>query len=155
MKHRRVVAAVAVTLAAGLAVVWLSPRPQPAPRFAAPDDCVAAYADACKDGDATAYLDCLAEPLRSQSRQQAPDAAKLAEQLRASMAEVKSWTQVGPAEVEGATAHVEVDEVRAGGTRRIRFRLERGAAGWRIAGIGAPQDVPAPVRYGTPVGEGP
>jgi hypothetical protein len=55
---------------------------------------------------------------------------------------------------------VDVDEVRRGGTRRLRFRLERSGKGWLIVAIGPPQTIPTPIPYGThisqvPQGNGP
>jgi hypothetical protein len=123
--------------------------PGAAATFATPEECVLAYAEACKDGDVTAYLGCVTGPLLDEARR-LDRAGQLPPALRRSLAGVKSWVVADAAAVEADSATVEVDVVRPEGTRRIRFRL-RASPGWRIAGIDPPREVPTPVRYGTPV----
>jgi hypothetical protein len=71
------------------------------------------------------------------------------------MKDVTGWSQVLEPLVTGPTAFIDVDEIRATGTRRTRFRLERGGRGWLIVAIGAPQEIPTPVPYGTHVSKVP
>jgi hypothetical protein len=118
--------------------------------FATPEDCVTAHAQACKDGDVPAYLACLSGPLLDEARRLA-QAGTLPAALRRSLAGVKSWVLAGSAAAEGDSATAEVDLVRPEGTRRVRFRLARTPAGWRIVAVDAPRDLPTPVRYGTHV----
>ena len=124
--------------------------PGAAATSAAPEDCVLAYAQACKEGDVPAYLGCLAGPLFDEAQRLAR-AGQLPAALRRSLAGVKSWVVAAPAAVEADSATVAVDVVRPGGTQRIGFRLHRASAGWRIVGLDAPRAVPTPVRYGTHV----
>jgi hypothetical protein len=145
-----VIIVLAVLLAVGALVVWRLGR-RSAPGHATPAGCVEAYAEACKEGDVAGYLRCLGGPLHAEGQRQAASPGKLAEQLRHSMTDVKSWVQVGEVEVVGGSARVEADVVRPEGTRRVRFRLERSATGWLIAAVDAPQDVPTPIRFGTHV----
>jgi hypothetical protein len=128
---------------------WATPRPA---GFDTPEECVVAHAEACKAGDAAAYLACLTGPLLDEARRQ-DEAGELPAVLGRSLLGVKSWVLVAPAAVEGDSATVEVDLARTEDARRTRFRLRRTGAGWRIAGIGGPRDVPLPVRPGTHVSQ--
>jgi hypothetical protein len=112
---------------------------------------VAACAEASRDGDVPAYLDCLAGPLLDEARRRA-DAGELPEALRRSMAGVRSWV-AAEAVVEADSATVDVDVVRPEGTRRIRYRLRRTSGGYHIVAIDAPRDVPTRVRFGTHVSD--
>jgi hypothetical protein len=151
MKRRRLLLLLAAAAAAGLAVVLARPARRPA-GFATPADCLDAYAAAGQAGDTAAYLSCLAEPLRSETTQRFADERDLADWLRQQMKDVKGWTQ-RPQSQMAAAAEVDVDEVRPGGTRRARYRLERQGGGWLIAAVGPAREVPGGVRYGTHVGE--
>jgi hypothetical protein len=128
-----------------------SRTPGPA-RFATPEDCVVAHAEACKSGDVAAYLDCLTGPLLDEARR-LNDTGDLAAAMRRSLLGVRSWVLAAPAAVEGDSATLDVDLARPDGTRRSRFRLQRISAGWRIVAIDPPRDVPVPVRHGTHVSE--
>ena len=152
MKRLRLVSCAVVTLGVALVLLLRAPRAARPARFATPDECVQAYAEARKDGNVPAYLDCLAEPLRSDSLRRAGGEEQFAEALRLSMTEVKSWTQVGPAELDGSTASVEVEAVGSATTQRIRFRLERGGEGWLIVAIEPPSKTPTTFPFGAPVG---
>ena len=121
--------------------------------FATPQECVEAYREACLAGDVDGYRRCLTAARRAESEHR--DSAKLAEELRSSMAGVKSWVQNGKSEEEGSGARVEVDVVRHEGTRRIAFHLQRGPGGWLIDRVDAPREVPTPIRHGTHVSEVP
>lgn len=133
-----------------LAVRWSAGRRG----FATPADCLEAYGAACLAGDVAGYLSCLGEPLRSETRQCFADDQELAEWLRQTMKDVKSWTQL-LAPVAGSGAEVDVDEVRASGTRRLRFHLEHSGQGWLIVGIEQPRAVPTAVPYGTHISKVP
>ena len=148
MKRRRVVLLLVLTLALmALAVSW-SRRPREAV-FATPADCLDALREASAAGDVGRYLGCLDEPLRSEKQRSLRPA-----DLRRDLEGVKSWSQLEP-EVQGSTASVEVDKVRAGGTSRVRFRLERSARGWLIVEIDPPKEIMPPVPYGTHVSQAP
>lgn len=131
-------------------VRWLGPASSSG--FATPQECVEAYREACLSGDVAEYRRCLTAARRAESERRPPD--KLADELRSSMAGVKSWVQNGEAEEE-AGALVEVDVVRPEGTQRIGFHLQRGPGGWLIDRVDAPRDVTTPVRHGTHVSEVP
>ena len=141
---------IALASAAGLLVLALF-RPSGRPGFAAPSECVEAYAAASKSGDAERYLCCLAEPLRSRTRQAFPEPGRLAEALRQDMEGVKGWVVASAPAVEGNSARTDVDVVREDGVRRLHFRLERSGGGWLVTGVSSPQARPAAVPYGTHV----
>ena len=147
MKRFRVVCLVA--FAAGLLalILWLAPRRPPG--FATPAECLEAYAEASRAGDVEHYLGCLTEPLRSENRPSATPAG-----LRRQTEGVKSWVQLDPV-VEGQAAHIDVDQVRRDGTRRVRFHLRRGGGGWLIAGIDPPKALATDIPYGTPIDQVP
>jgi hypothetical protein len=148
MKRRRAVLLLVLTLALmALAVSW-SWRPRDTV-FATPADCLEALREASAAGDVGRYLSCLDEPLRSEKQRSLRPA-----DLQRDMEGVKSWSQFDP-EVRGSTASVEVDRVRAGGTSRIRFRLERSARGWLVVGIDPPKDITHSIPYGTHVSQAP
>jgi hypothetical protein len=148
MKRRRAVLLLVLTLALiALAVYW-SRRPRDTV-FATPADCLEALREASAAGDVGRYLSCLDEPLRSEKQRLLRPT-----DLQRGMEGVKSWSQFEP-EVRGSTASVEVDRVRAGGTSRNRFRLERSARGWLVVGIDPPKDITSPIPYGTHVSQAP
>lgn len=137
-----------VTLLAALTLVLAAAfgcRSPHSKGFATPAACVAAYVEAVKDGDVARYRSCLAEPLRSQSRE-------TAESLRVKLPD-PTLVQHEP-EIDGSVAYVDVDEVRTS-IRRSRFRLEHSGAGWLITAIGPPKEITPPVKPGTRVGGDP
>jgi hypothetical protein len=152
VRRRLLLAVLALAAAAGLFVLALW-RPQGRQGFTTPAGCVEGYAAASKSGDVQRYLGCLAEPLRSHTRQQFPDPDRLAEALRRDMEGVKGWVVPSEPAVEWNTAQADVDVVRQDGVRRLHFRLERSAGGWLVAGVSSPQARPAVVPYGTHVKE--
>jgi hypothetical protein len=154
MKPLRAVILVAATLCLLAAAVFWSQRTGTA-CAATPAECLDQYYEAGRAGDVRRYLSFLAEPYRSQVRQRYADDDTLSAALRRDMKDVKSWVQIaGPVEEE-SSARVEVDEVRATGTRRLRFHLLQAGSGWLIVAVDPPRDMPTPIRYGTPVGEEP
>ncbi|GIW79884.1 MAG: hypothetical protein KatS3mg105_1691 [Gemmatales bacterium] len=146
-KGFRVALIVAITIGVLGPAAWYASRQNGYP---SPQDCLDAYAEARKAGNVPMFLGCLAPPLRQRMNTQFPDADAFAESLRGSMKDVKSWVQLD-AVVDGATATVDVDEVLASGTRRIRFHLERTGQNWLISKIEAPKDVPGTIPFGTDV----
>ncbi len=138
-------ALVLVLGALGAALIWS----RSGGGFATPDECLSAYYEACRAGDVGRYLQCLGEPLRSQSRPQLGDADVATETLRRQA--VRGWARNGQAESEGRAALVDVEEVRTNGIRRIQFRLERSTGGWLIVAM-TPLEERAPLYpYGTDV----
>jgi hypothetical protein len=142
----RVVALVGLSVAVLTLAIYWSYRPG---GFATPADCVEAYGEAVKTGDIPKYLSCLGEPLRSQVQSQFVDAAELADVLRRSMKDVKSWTQILDSTTQDSDTVIPVDVVRATGTVRVRFRLERFGKHWLIVGMDQPLEMPMPIPYGT------
>jgi hypothetical protein len=150
MKPLRVLllpAALLALLAALARWPWAAPVPA---RFAAPEDCVVAHAEACKAGDGAACLDCLAGVALEEARR-LDAAGELPAALRRSLLGIKSWVLAAPAAVAGDAATLDVDLARQDGTRRTRFHLRQTAAGWRIVAIDPPRDVPVPIPHGTHV----
>jgi hypothetical protein len=117
--------------------------------FATPAECVEAYSEASRSGNVAKFLNCLGEPLRSEAEGRRAQSKDLAETLRRSAQDVKSWVQCLEPVVEGSTVRVDVDEVRTAGTRRIRFHLQRTGRGWLINRIDPPRDMPVTIPYGT------
>jgi hypothetical protein len=130
-------------------------RSRPGKAFATPDDCLAAYYDAAKDGDGAAYLNCLAAPLRAQTEGRFRDEQALSGWLRQSMQDLKNWVQSAAPAPAGASAEVEVEESWPTGNRRLRFHLQRSGSGWLIDRIESDKERPAPVPYGTDVRQAP
>jgi hypothetical protein len=120
--------------------------------FATPAACLDAYRDAVQEGDAAAYLLCLGEPLRSETRRHHLGDAELAEALRRQMRGVKSWVVSESPEERGDRASAIVEEVRSSGVRAVRFQLARSGAGWLIVGIDRGDERAAGIPYGTRVG---
>ena len=146
MKRLRGVLPAAGVLVLLAAALFWSMRPQ---GFRTPEQCVKAYREAGLAGDGPRYLACLAEPLRSQTRQRFSDESALADRLRMSMQDLKGWAQTIEATADDGVAVVTVDEVRTAETRRCRLRLERTPRGWLIAGIEPAKVVPTEIPYGT------
>ena len=145
MKRRGVLLLAAAIL--GLAALLRFWPGRPLGEFATPAACLDAFRDACKDGDLNRYLSCLGEPLRSEKAGSLRRADLLAE-----MEGVTGWTRLEPI-VAGASARVDVDEVKSARTYRRRFRLEQTPRGWLIVAVEPPREVPTPVRYGTHISE--
>ena len=133
------------------AVAW-SQRPRPT-GCRTPAECLEAYREAYRVGDAERYRRCLGEPLRSEVRQDYPSDEALAEALRRETREVKGWVEVGTPDEQGGRAIANVEEVRATGQRRLRFYLERSQEGWLIVRVEKGAEQSPEVRYGTRVGE--
>jgi hypothetical protein len=155
MKRRplRILTLVAVGVTA--LVCWVAVSRSGGPRFATPADCLEAYREACRNGDVSRYLACLGEPLQSEIRKQHPRSQELAEALRAEMSSVKSWVELPESDLTDSTAEICVDIEGERGIQRTRFRLEKSHAGWLIVAIGPPQELSAPIRFGTHVGDAP
>jgi hypothetical protein len=114
--------------------------------FPTPAAAIDALYDATVAGDAAAYLRCLDEPLLAHERGVAPGV--LAELLRWQTQGMRGRGNAGEV-VDGDRATVEVDEVFATGTRRVRFTLARGAGGWLVVAVDRGPERPAAIPYGT------
>jgi hypothetical protein len=145
-KPIRLVIVLMLAVAIGIvAMSWVPSRSG----FATAPDCLAAYYEALQNGDVDAYLLCLADPLLSEMKRQAPSAAEWSATLR-HMA-VKNWVQDRLSSSEGKSVVIVVDEVRAEGTERVRFRLEEQAQGWRILDIKRLDRRRPPFPYGSDI----
>ncbi len=150
-RNRRLLAVALTCAVLGGVLVWsLQSGPT---RCRTPAECLEAYREACRAGDAARYRRCLGEPLRSQVRQTYPDDDALAEALRREARGVKGWVEVGPPDEEGGRAVANVEEVREMGQRRLRFFLEDSRAGWLIVRVEKGAEQKPEVPYGTQVGE--
>jgi hypothetical protein len=150
LKGRLLLLGLTCAVLAGVLAWSLRPR---AAGYATPSECLEAYREACRAGDAAQYRRCLGEPLRSEVRQSYPDDAALAEALRRETQGVKGWVEVGPPDEQGERAAASVEEVRETGQRRLRFSLEHSQAGWLIVRVEKGAEQTPEVRYGTRVGE--
>ncbi len=149
---RRRLLPVALTCAVLAGAVAWSLRPRPT-GCRTPAECLGAYREACRAGDAARYRRCLGEPLRSEVRHAYPDDAALAGALRREARGVKGWVEVGPPDDQGGRATAEVEEVRETGQRRLRLDLEQSPDGWVIVRIEKGAEQPPDIPYGTRVGE--
>jgi hypothetical protein len=118
-----------------------------------PAECLEAYHEARRAGDAVRYRRCLGEPLQSQVRKTYPDDEALAESLRLEGRGIKGWADVGAPDEQGGRAIATVEEVRETGQRRLRFYLEHSPEGWLIVRIERGAEQAPDVRYGTRAGE--
>ncbi len=136
-----IVGALTLVLAGG---VWYARRGR-AEGFPSPTACLEAFREAAVGGDVSRWLACLEPAFRAQ-RESSVSAADLRRQMRG----VKSWTELEPV-VRGGAASVDVEQVRADGTWRIRYYFRRAGGGWLISAIDAPRAQKDRPRYGTPV----
>jgi hypothetical protein len=118
-----------------------------------PAECLGAYREACRAGDAVRYRRCLGEPLRSEVRQTYPGDEALAEALRREARGVKGWVEVGPPDEQGGRAIANVEVVRETGQSRLRYYLKRSQDGWLIVRVEKGTEQTPEIRYGTRVGE--
>src|SRR3954471_23739588 len=148
-QRRLLPAALTCAVLAG-AVAW-SLRPRPT-ECRTPAECLEAYREACRAGDAARHRRCLREPLRSEVRHACPGDEALAAALRREARGVKGWVEVGPPDEQGGRTIVNVEEVRETGQRRLRFYLDRSPEGWLVVGVEKGAEQTPDVRYGTRVG---
>ncbi|HEV3203593.1 MAG TPA: hypothetical protein VGY77_04385, partial [Gemmataceae bacterium] len=95
--------------------------------FATPHDCLCSYYETCQCGEPAGFLDCLGEPLRSETERRWAGTQGAAETLRSQA--VKNWVLDGSWVTVGKAAHAEVEEIRAANIQRVRFRLEQSRKG--------------------------
>lgn len=150
MKRRRILLALGITFVLlMLAILW-APREQ---QYATPAECVEAHWAGREAGNVDKILNTFWWPLNMERR--FDSRSQMAENLRATMKEVKSWVLLPIRGPEGARAVIDVDEIRTTGTRRTRVYLERHGIGWWIDRIDRPEDVPTPIPYGTHISKVP
>jgi hypothetical protein len=123
--------------------------------YGTPGECLDAYYDALSAGDPGRHLGCLAEPLRTETRRRFAGNTDPAQALQRGAADLKNRVQQGNGTADGANRIVDVDEVRIGGIRRVRFRLRQNGGSWLIAAIDTGTQAPAEVPYGTHISKGP
>src|SRR5262249_23004841 len=114
-----------------------------------PAQCLDDYYDSLQSGDVDKYLRCLSEPFRTDVGR--PSFEVVGRDAKA----VKGLVQRAGSAESGSTLWVDVDEVRAADVRRLRYHLRHDDRGWVITAIDPPREVPAAVRYGTPVSDEP
>src|SRR6516162_6886274 len=145
-KRIRLLLALGLSLALGAAFfIWFPARKG----FTIPNECLAAYYEACQSGQTVEFLDCLGEPLRSVTERRLAGAADASEVLRRQA--VKNWVLEGSRDCAESTALVDVEETRINGIQRVRFRLDQSGNGWRIVGITVLHEKRPPIPYGTDV----
>jgi hypothetical protein len=123
--------------------------------FATPEACLDAFRDARADGNGTAYLRCLAEPLRSETRGKYANEQELGLAIQSEMLGVKSWVVKDRPDSQSSKGTAMVEEGTASSIREMRLQLERSSDGWRIAAIEKVKERPASMPYGTVVGQEP
>jgi hypothetical protein len=152
MKRSRVILLTSLAVVLAVAAVWWSQRRS---GFASPGECLDAYYEALLSGDAAKYEACLGDDLRAETRRRYASDAELGSALRMGAADLKNYVRQGDGTTDGADRKVTVEEVRASGVRRVRFRLRPGGDTWRIVGIDRGPETPAAVPYGTHVSKVP
>ncbi|HTU90837.1 MAG TPA: hypothetical protein VMF69_12230 [Gemmataceae bacterium] len=116
---------------------------------ATPEECVENYYESLQSGDVDKYLSCLGEAYRAEVGRRFFDAACR------DVKDMKGFVQrAGPAE-NGSPLWVDVEELRAAGTRRLRYHLHQDDGNWVISAIDPPREITSPIRYGTPVSDEP
>jgi hypothetical protein len=146
---KRLVVSAAVVGACVVSALFFFRSPGGPKGFATPGECLDVYREASRAGDVSRCLDCLDDALRAEKK-----CRLTAEKLRNDNVGVKSWTQVDPV-VQNAVAHIDVDEIRPGDARRVRYHFKKTRGGWRIAKIDPPAALPGLIPYGTPVDKAP
>jgi hypothetical protein len=107
------------------------------------------FFDAAQKSDVDRYLDCLAEPLRSQVREQIAANPGL---LGRSEAKLNGYSiGSGVNNADGDEATVVVEKVYGETIERVRFRLTRIEGQWKIAEMRPLERVAPETPYGTPV----
>ncbi len=115
-----------------------------------PEECVRRVIEAARAGDVATYLDAYAEPLRSRIAREADEAgrSRFAEDLRRVAGSRKGFALYAP-EPDGPDAvRIEFEAIYPDRNERQAYRLERGPAGWRIAGVGPIRGREPPDRFG-------
>ena len=124
-------------------------------RFTTPEACLDTFRDARADGNASVYLRCLGEPLRSQTRRKYRDEQEMGLAIREEMKLVKSWAVKDRPDPQATQGTALVEQVYPSGVRELRLQLERTGEGWLITSIENGKERPASLPYGTAVGEEP
>jgi hypothetical protein len=146
---KRIAVVAVLVLALGLLALPFFRAPAGPTGFATPDACLEAYHQASLAGDVAGSLECLDEPLRLEKKRSVTEAG-----LRHETAGVKTWVQ-NQAVVGQTGAHIDVEMVRSGDVRRVRFHFKQTGGGWRVAAIDPPVALPVKIRYGTHINEVP
>jgi hypothetical protein len=120
--------------------------------FVTPHDCLCSYYETCQRGEPAGFLDCLGEPLRSETERRWAGTQAAAETLRNQA--VKNWVLDGSWVTIGKAAQAEVEETRINNIQRVRFRLEHSEKGWRIIEITLLEERRPTIPYGTDVRSG-
>jgi hypothetical protein len=128
---------------------WLRQRPATV-GAATPAECLDNYYESLQSGDIAQYRRCLSKDFGADVDPRSFEAACR------DAKDVKGLARrAGPVE-NGSPRWVDVEEVRAAGIRRLRYRLRQDDSGsWFIAAIDPPRESAAPIRYGTSVGDEP
>ena len=148
MKRLRVLILLAVSSILLAGVLYWSRRTATS-GAATPAECLDNYYESLTSGDVEKYQSCLDESFRARVGQRSFDAA------RRNVKDVKNLVQLAEPAQGSSSLWVDVDEVRAAGVRRLRYHLRQDGRSWVIAAIDPPHENPAPIRYGTHVGDEP
>lgn len=133
----------------------LSKYSEGAGRFTTSEACLDAFRDAKSAGNAAAYLRCLGEPLRSETRENYRDEQEMGLAIREEVKGVKSWGVKERPDSEAKKGTAIIEEVYASGVREFRLEMERAGEGWLIVAIESGKKRPASLPYGTVVGKEP
>jgi hypothetical protein len=117
-----------------------------------PEGLIRALLEDARAGDVEAYLDAYAEPLRSRIARDVDEAGRalFADELRRAAVARRGHALFAP-EPDGRDAvRIAVEMIYPDRNERQVYRLERGADGWRIAGVGSPRGRSPAARFGTP-----
>ena len=118
-----------------------------------PPDAVYAMLESARAGNVKAYLSYYAGPLESALRESLAESteATFGKYLKDSQAAVKGVAVSEPEYAGDSQAKVRVEFVYEDRNETQTMMLERGPAGWRIAGTEGDQRIKTLIPYGTPV----
>jgi len=146
-----------LTLALIALGVWYASRTReaggPAATAATPEDAINAMLDACRRGDAPAYLDSFTDTLRPQleaTRQQMGD-ARFRDYLIESQAPVMGVATMKKADLRPDLVRYEIEFVHRDKNQRQLVELKKVADRWLIDSMGQAVYAKPPIPYGTKV----
>jgi hypothetical protein len=144
-----------LTLLLIAAGVWYASQNRPAggSTAATPEDAINAMLDACRRGDARAYLGCFTATMRPQldaTRQQMGD-ARFREYLMESQAPVMGVATMKRGDVRPDLVRYEVTFVHRDKEQRQMVELKREGERWLIGSMGQSVYAKPPIPYGTKV----
>ena len=141
------------TAVLGALVWWAQRRTALSPTEMKADSVIWAMVQACREGDASRYLDCFAGKLRERLEKVAQEQGEqtFAACLRQMIAPVKGIAVFEPKRGGQGSWRIVAEFVFADRTERQTFRVRQIGDEWKIVEVEAVRPVPILVPYGMPV----